>query len=144
MIMDKFEKKLQEISKPEIQELKHQQIIMERILAQNRKTALTWWWAFIPLYVMAAFIMKSWYIPAGGTLTYIKEFISGNPSLSFILFGGLPFLAMLVNMLGVKNIYFYSGSKWFSSAVLKSSLLPLILIVSSAVVAVIYLTLVFN
>ncbi len=141
--MEEFEKKLIGLSKPEVSDLKHQKMLAEHIIHQKRKTALTWWWAFIPLYVIVALIMKSLYFPGHDLSSDLREFISVNQVLSVIIFGLLPGLTILLNFAGIKNIYFYSGANRLTTSLIRSFLFPVLLIVISIVVIMVYALLLF-
>ena len=123
--MEDFEKIITRISKPEIHELKHQPMLEDQLIRARRKTALTWWWTALPLYVVCALIMKSLYYPSSSPAGFILEFINNRPAISMILFGVIPVLAFIINFTSLRKIYFYSGTPFKELRVPRPAVLPL-------------------
>jgi hypothetical protein len=141
--MDEFEKKLEEMSKPEIQDLKHQNMLANQIIHEKRKTALTWWWVVLPLYVTATFVMKSLYFPGAGLFKFLGEFILANGRGSFFLFVLLPLFTIIINIQSIRKLYFYSGDS-FDATFILNSLFKLFLIILSAGFGILYLTIIIT
>jgi hypothetical protein len=141
--MDEFEKKMEEMSKPEIQDLKHQNMLAERIIREKRKTALTWWWVVLPFYVTATFMMKSLYFPGTGLFKFLGEFILTNSKGSFLLFVFLPLFTIIINVQSIWKLYFYSGAS-INAPFILNSLFKLFLITLSAGFGILYLTLIIT
>ena len=132
--MEDFEEKLMKISKPEISQLKHQDLLAKEIIEAKDKSVLSWWWLSIPLYVLLAFLMKSLYMPNTTFLTNIHDFSENQNLLSLLLFLFLPIIFIFINILNIRKIYFLSGSPrtvsflkavWFNIIIIAASILIL-------------------
>jgi drug/metabolite transporter (DMT)-like permease len=94
--MEDFEKMLTDISKPEIKQLKHQDLLADQIMRSKNRTVLSFWWLLIPLYIIATLTMKTLYMK-----TSLKQeiglFKTNNPILSILLFLMVPVLTIIFN-----------------------------------------------
>ena len=61
--MDDFEKILEQMSKPEIKHLQHEELLSKIISNAKEYSVLSFWWMSIPVYVIALFIMKTFFMP---------------------------------------------------------------------------------
>ncbi len=59
MEMKNFEDKLFHMTKPEVSQLKHQDMLANAITKAKDKSVLSWWWLSIPLYLITTLLMKS-------------------------------------------------------------------------------------
>ncbi len=134
--MEDFEEKLMKISKPEISQLKHQDLLAKEIIEAKDKSVLSWWWLSIPLYVLLAFLMKTLYMPNTTFLSNIHDFSENQYLLSILLFLFLPIIFIFINFLSIRKIYFLSGSPrtigflkaiWFNIIIIAASVLILII-----------------
>ena len=132
--MENFEEKLMKIIKPEISQLKHQDLLAKEIIEAKDKSVLNWWWLSIPLYVLLAFLMKSLYMPNTTFLTNKHDFSENQNLLSLLLFLFLPIIFIFVNILNIRKIYFLSGNPrtvsflkavWFNIIMIAASILIL-------------------
>ena len=139
--MKEFEDKLDRLSKPEVKNLKHESMISEQVINMKRKTALSWWWVLFPVYFAAMLIMKSFYFPGRNTFGYLAEFIARYPYFSFLVLGLLPALAIVINLITVKKIWFYAIADRPGIKFLRLTFFPAILILVSAVVILTYILL---
>ena len=57
--MQNFENKLIQMTKPEVSQLKHQDMLANEITKAKDKSVVSWWWLCIPLYIIATLIMKT-------------------------------------------------------------------------------------
>jgi hypothetical protein len=85
------------LSKPEINDLKHQNLLSEEIIHAKNRHAMSLWWLLIPLYVIATLTMKTLYMK-----TSIKQeiilFKANNQVLSALLFLISPVLIIIFNL----------------------------------------------
>ena len=140
--MEDFENKLEHLSKPEIKNLKHEPMIWEYFIKMKRKSALSWWWVFFPAYLIAILVMKSFYFPGRSTFEYLKDFIGNYPYFSFLVLTLMPLLTIIINLLAVKKIWFYSASGRLGLNFLRIIFFPLLLIFTSILIIVIYIIMV--
>ena len=136
--MDDFEKKLIEMSKPEVTRLKHQEILSKELFMTRHRNAVSWWWLGIPLYIVAALIMKSVYFPTEGLQAGIRQLKNHNKSLTYLAFVVVPLLLILINAVNIfklsriiktRDLYF-----------LKAIRVSLIILALSIIVLIIFLT----
>ncbi len=104
---DEFEKKLEELKVPEIQYLKHQEKIKEKIMSAERSAALSIWFFLIPAYLIFCAAMKIYFNVQLHLFDMLDDFylqinnsLPGNFLAPFIMFG-LPGAAIIINMLAV-------------------------------------------
>jgi hypothetical protein len=94
--MEDFEKMMTEISKPEIKQLKHQDLLADQIMQSKNRTVLSFWWLLIPLYIITTLTMKTLYMK-----TSLKQeiglFKTNNPIMSILLFLMVPVLTIIFN-----------------------------------------------
>jgi hypothetical protein len=140
--MKEFEQKLSGLSKPEIKKLKHQEMISDQFIQMKRKAALSGWWILLPAYLTAVLAMKSFYFSGSDTFEFLSEFIRQRQFFSFSIFAGLPLLALILNVISIKKISFYSGNGLMSINLLKMISLPLAIIALSLVSLLIYFLLI--
>jgi hypothetical protein len=133
---DNFEEELKNMTKPEVTQLKHQEILQEEILRNKDKSALNWWWLSIPVYAIAVLVMKTAFMPNTTLLSNIHELGEKNELTTILMFVVLPVVLILVNLLVIRKIYCVSGSPkttgflkvvWFNILVIVCSLLILII-----------------
>lgn len=142
--MKNFENILSEISKPEIGELKHQDMLADRMIRVKRKTAYTWWWILLPFYIIATLMLKSLYFGNYPPEHFLKQFLVRNNTISFLLFAGLPAITAVIHFLELRKINFYSGSIWKNRESIMILILPLSMILLSLVVIILYLLLILT
>jgi hypothetical protein len=135
MKQTEFENILLNMSKPQIEELKHQDMLEHTIIKARDTSLLSWWWLSIPLYVIAAFCMKSFFMPGATLSTSIHEFSNKQHYLSILLFIIVPIAFILLNILSILKVYCVFGGvsrlkvieeTWFNLLMIVLSLLILI------------------
>jgi hypothetical protein len=105
-----FEEKLKQMTKPEVDHLKHEEMLGNAIANAKDKSVVSWWWLAIPLYIIAMLWMKSVYIPETSLISGIHNFIAEQKFMSVTLFLVLPVIFIILNFLSIRKIYFLSGS----------------------------------
>jgi hypothetical protein len=127
-----FEKKLEEMTKPEIHQLKHEDMLLKAIINAKDKSVVSWWWLSVPLFIIAMMLMKSFYMPGTTLINNIHELESRQKYLSLIFFLISPVILVIVNIFSIRNIYLLSGSPksmnfleivWFNILIIASSVL---------------------
>jgi hypothetical protein len=136
--MENFEEKLNQMTKPQVDQLKHQDMLAEAIIKAKDKSVLSWWWLSIPLYTIAAFLMKTLFTPDTTFLSNINGFTAGHRFSSLLLFIIIPTLFIIINFLSVRKIYLLSGSPALVNF-LKALWFNVLIIVASVFVILIYL-----
>lgn len=135
--MEDLEKILADMSKPEIGNLKHQDLLAKNILNARRKTVLSWWWICIPLYVLSALIMKGFYKHSSSLAQNLSELAIKNKYLVYLFFVGVPAIVIIINAATIFKIYSIAGLS--KSSVVKRMLPNMLMIVLALVALVIYL-----
>jgi magnesium-transporting ATPase (P-type) len=136
MEMQNFEEELIQMSKPEISQLKHQDMLANAITNAKDKSVLSWWWLCIPLYIIAALLMKSFFMPDTTLISNIHELVSKERYTSVLFFLIVTVLLIIFNIFSIRKIFFLSGSPktinflktvWFNVLILILSTLILLI-----------------
>lgn len=134
--MENFEEKLTQMTKPEVTYLKHQDMLANAITKAKDKSVISWWWLSIPLYLIAALVMKTIFMPQTNLRLNIHEFSNREIYSSVLFFLVLPIVFIVINFISIRNIYFLSGSPksisflqtaWFNVLMILFSILILII-----------------
>jgi len=134
--MENFEETLFKMTKPEVSQLKHQDTLANAITKAKDKSALSWWWLSIPLYMLATLLMKSFFMPSTTLMSNLHDLTSKEKYSSVFFFVFLPIIFIAINFISIKNIYFLSGSPkslnffqavWFNVLIIIASILILII-----------------
>jgi hypothetical protein len=133
-----FEEKLKQITKPEIDQLKHQDMLADAITKLKDKSVVSWWWLVIPLYIILTLLMKSIYMPHTTLISNIHEFISRQKFTSALFLLILPVVFILIGSLNIRKIYFLSGNPK-SMNFLKTVWLDILMILFSILFLIIYM-----
>jgi len=136
MEKENFEKKLENMTKPEIQGLKHEILLADAIINAKDKSVVSWWWLSVPAFVILMLMMKSIFMPGTTFISNIHEMESTQKYMSIIFFLISPLILIMINALTIKKIYFLSGSPksirflgtiWYNVIIIILSLLILII-----------------
>ncbi len=138
MEKDDFEEKLIRMTKPEVNQLKHQDMLARAIANAKDKTVLSWWWLIIPLYIISMFFMKSLFMPNASLHSSILDFAKRQRFLAYTFFLILPMVFILINIISIRKVFILSGSPR-SIVFLKPVWLNVIMIIFSILVLIIYL-----
>jgi hypothetical protein len=136
--MKNFEEILNEMSKPEINNLKHEDLLAKAIISSKSKSALSFWWIIIPIYVIAAFLMKSLFVPHNSLRSNLDEFAVKNEPIAILLFIVIPILVIIINLVSIKNIYFLLRNT-SSAKLFMSSFINILFILISLIIMLLYL-----
>jgi hypothetical protein len=134
---DNFEMKLSEMTKPEIPQLKHEDMLGNAIANAKDKSVVSLWWLSVPAFIVLMLIMKSVYMPGISLVSNIKEMEQQNKFVSIIFFLISPIVLIIINAFSIRKIYFLSGSPK-SASFLQSAWLNIIVIAFAAIVLIIY------
>ena len=136
MKMKNFENILIQMTKPEVLQLKHQDILANAIIKAKEKSVVSWWWLSIPLYIIATLLMKALFMPGTNLISNIHE-LTGKaiyPSILFFLF--LPVVFITINFMSIRKVYLLSGSTmtinfirtvWLNALIILFSILVLLI-----------------
>ena len=126
------------MSKPEIKNLQHEDMLAEIIIDSKDKSVLSFWWIIIPLFVIAAYWMKSYFVPGSSFPSNLSELTEKNSYAANLIFVLIPAVLIAINFLSVKSLYFFSGSH-FTKKLLSSAALNILVIIFSMIVMLVYL-----
>jgi hypothetical protein len=132
-----FENILNNMTKPDVPELKHEDMLPGMIMKAKGKTAVSFWWLIIPLYVIAAFVMKSFYMPGSSFISILHQATNSNSYITVLLFLVLPIILTIANVLTIKQLFFLYGSLK-KEAFIKIIVVELLIILLSLLVIIIY------
>ena len=131
-----FEKKLEAMTKPEIQGLKHESMLSDAIINAKDKSVVSWWWLSVPAFIILMLMMKSTFMPGTTLISNLHELESTQKYMSLILFLISPLVLIIINASSIRKIYFLSGSPksvdfvgtiWFNILIITLSVLTLII-----------------
>jgi hypothetical protein len=132
-----FEKKLTEMTKPEIPQLKHQDMLAKAIINAKDKSVVSWWWLSVPGFIILMLLMKSLYMPGATLVASIHDMASREKYISIVFFLVSPIALIVVNAFSIRRIYFLSGSPK-SINFLETIWLNILIIVLSVFVLIVY------
>jgi hypothetical protein len=110
MEKDIFEEKLIKMTKPEVNQLKHQDMLSNAIANAKNKTVLSWWWLIIPLYIISMLLMKSLFMPNETLGTGIRDLTAKQEYVAYTFFLVLPIIIIIINIISIRKIYYLSGN----------------------------------
>jgi len=131
-----FEKKLEAMTKPEIQGLKHESMLADAIINAKDKSVVSWWWLSVPVFIILMLMMKSTFMPGTTLISNMHELESSQKYMSLIFFLISPLVLIIINAFSIRKIYFLSGSPksinfletiWFNILIIGFSVLILII-----------------
>jgi hypothetical protein len=131
-----FEKRLKDMTKPDIKELKHENMLADAIINAKDKSVVSWWWLSVPLFIILMMLMKSIYMPGTTLITNIHELAGREKYMSLVFFLISPVVLIIVNVFSIRKIYFLSGSPksmnfleiiWFNILIIALSVLILLI-----------------
>lgn len=137
MEKDEFEKKLFQMTKPEVDQLKHQDMLADAIANSKDKTVLSLWWLIIPLYTIMMFLMKSLFMPGATLSSSIHDLITKQRFVAYLFFLISPLIFILINIISIRKVYILSGSPK-SLNLLKTVWLNVLIIIFSIFVLIVY------
>jgi hypothetical protein len=105
-----FERKLEKMTKPEIPQLKHEDMLANAIINAKDKSVVSRWWLSVPVFIIMMLLMKSVYMPGTTLITNIHELTSREKYMSLVFFLISPAVLIIVNVFSIRKIYFLSGS----------------------------------
>ena len=108
MEMKDFEESLTRMTKPEVSGLKHQYMLANAITKAKDKSVVSWWWLCIPLYITAALLMKSMFMPNTSLISNLHELATTQVYLYIVSFLLLPIILIVLNLISIRKIYFLS------------------------------------
>ena len=136
MEKENFEKKLENMTKPEIRALKHEDMLASAIINAKDKSIVGWWWLSVPAFVILMLMMKSVFMSGTTLISNIHEMESTQKYMSIIFFLISPLILIIINAFTIKRIHFLSGSPklvnflgtvWYNVLIIILSLLILII-----------------
>ena len=98
------------MSKPEIGELKHADMLAKGITKIKDKSTVSLWWVSIPVYLVAAFLMKSFYTPHLSIASAFHEMFGIKSYIGVLLFLVLPIILIIINLINTKQLFFLYGN----------------------------------
>ncbi len=124
------------MTKPDIKELKHENMLADAIINAKDKSVVSWWWLSVPLFIILMMLMKSIYMPGTTLITNIHELAGREKYMSLVFFLISPVVFIIVNVFSIRKIYFLSGSPksmnfleiiWFNILIIALSVLILLI-----------------
>jgi len=132
-----FENKLKEMEKPEILNLKHEDILSRAIINAKDKSVVSWWWLSVPVFIILMLMMKSTFMPGTTLISNMHELESGQKFISVAFFLISPLILIIINALTIRKIHFLSGSPK-SLNFLEAVWFNILIIVVAALILLIY------
>ncbi|MBL7994365.1 hypothetical protein JNM05_03240 [bacterium] len=137
MELQNFENNLIKMTKPEVSQLKHQDMLEAAIVKARARSAVSWWWLCIPMYLIAALCMKTFFMPGTTLISNMAELTNKESYSSILLFLFLPIVLMIISAITIRNAYTTSG-KAKNVALLQKVWLNVIILIISIIIIIIY------
>jgi len=128
METEDFENKLLQMTKPEVSQLMHQDMLADAIVKAKDKFVLSAWWLCVPMYIIAAFVMKSFYMPQATLASSMHEFADKQKLISILFFVLAPIAFIILNFISLRTMFKLSGNiktAWLNALMILLSLLIL-------------------
>ncbi len=141
---DKFEKHLEDLQVPEINEIKHQQILKFALLNSRKSSLIGIFFIVIPFLFLFMQFLKEWFDLDFQFFSTFENFMSQLdkiPLLKWIfpmLLVGLPVVTIIINSLSVTHFYLDKTKKELMITV-KFKLINFILIIISICIVLVFL-----
>jgi len=132
-----FEKQLTEMEKPEIHNLKHEDILSGAIINAKDKSVVSWWWLSVPIFILLMLMMKSTFMPGTTLISNMHDLESKQKLISVAFFLVSPLILIIINVLTIRKIHFLSGSPK-SLSFLEAVWFNILIIAVSAFILIIY------
>lgn len=136
--MPNFEKKLLQITKPEVTQIKHESLLTDAISNAKGLSAVSLWWLSLPLYIISIQLMKTFFMPGTTLISNINELTKKEQYFSLLFFLVMPVIFIIINFFSIHKIYFLSGSPK-KIIFLQSLWYNVLIIIFSFLVSIIYL-----
>jgi len=112
-------------------------MLANAIAKAKDKSVVSWWWLCIPLYIVAALLMKSMFMPNTTLISNLHELATKQRDLYVVSFLLLPIVLIVINIASIRKVYFLSGSPR-TIVFFKSVWFNLLMIVFSIIILLIY------
>jgi hypothetical protein len=132
-----FEKKLEEMTKPEILQLKHEDLLGKAIANAKDKSVVSLWWLCIPVFIILMLLMKSLYVPGSSLISNIHDLALRQKYITLVFFLIAPVVLIIFNLFTIRKIYFLTGSPR-SANFLKFIWFNVFIIFLSVIILVVY------
>lgn len=137
MKMENFEDKLTRMTKPEVNQLKHQNMLANSISKAKDGSVLSLWWLSIPLYIIAVLLMKTVFMPHTTLFSNLHDLTEKNKYSSLLVFLLFPLIFITINIISIRKTYFLLGSAWTVNF-FKAVWANILVIICSIIVLIIY------
>ena len=137
MKMENFEDKLTRMTKPEVNQLKHQNMLANSISKAKDGSVLSLWWLSIPLYIIAVLLMKTVFMPHTTLFSNLHNLTEKNKYSSLLVFLLFPLIFITINIISIRKTYFLLGSAWTVNF-FKAVWANILVIICSIIVLIIY------
>lgn len=137
MEIKEFEAQLIKMRKPEVSQLKHQDMLANAITSAKDKSVLSVWWLSIPLYMLATLLMQSYFMPSTTLFSNLHVLAQKMKYSSILFFVAIPVVFIVINFISIRKIYFLSGSPKIS-VLLKAAWFNVLIILTSFIILIIY------
>lgn len=125
------------MTKREIPGLKNQNLLAIALTNAKDKSAVSFWWLAVPVFIILMLVIKSIVMPGVNLLSELNMLEEKNYNISLIFFLISPFAFTIFNFLSIRKIYFLSGSPK-SLGFLKAAWLNVVIILFCLVIMLIY------
>lgn len=124
------------MTKPEVTDLKHQEMLSDAIIKAKEKSVMSWWWISIPLFIICMLIMKSMFMHGTSLISNLKEYSEKEKLASFFLFIVVPSILIILNLISIRKVFKFYGSPketgflnivWFNVAIIFFSIFAIII-----------------
>lgn len=135
--MDNLEEQLTQMSKPEVSQLKHQDLLAGLIMQAKSRSVVSWWWLAVPIYIAATLFMKTFFMPESSFAANLRDRNGQEQYTSLFFFLVLPLALIWVNLTSVRRIHIALGNPDLKGT-LRAAWSNILLILAALLVITIY------
>lgn len=139
--MDEFEQMLDDLSRPELPPLRHQEFMERAVIRIKARTIVSLWWLVIGCYVVASLLMKAAHVPGSSFARSFRLFSTVHPGWTILLFVVIPTAVAIFTAVSLHRIYVLAGRPRKAAFLRRMTLQSLTLVAS---IALLFMYVFFN
>ncbi|MEP7322806.1 MAG: hypothetical protein ABI761_12845 [Saprospiraceae bacterium] len=109
MNINEFEDSLTQMTKPEVNQLKHEDMLAKEMIKAKDRSVVSIWWLAPPFYILGMLLIKALFNPEGNFFNYLVELVFFQKYLAISLFYLIPGILICINSWSIWKIYFIAG-----------------------------------
>lgn len=136
MNINEFEDSLTQMTKPEVNQLNHEDMLAKEMIKAKDRSIVSIWWLAPPFYILSMLLMKALFNTEGNFFNYLVELVFFQKYLAVFLFYLIPGILICINGWSIWKIYLIAGrpqsvrfikSVWFNILIILLAIILLLL-----------------